>query len=335
MSYLPRLRQIAVLVIAVYGLGVAGYMLIEGWSFLDSSYMTVITLGTVGYGETRPLDTSGRIFTMFFIFTGIGAFTYAISTLAAMWIEFQVFDRLERRRMERKIAHLRDHIIVCGGGDSSVHIAKELLQTRSSFVIVEIDPAREQALRQISDDILIVVGDASETEVLERAGVSKARGLISCLPDDKDNLFTVIQARDLNATMRIVTRIRHESLRPKLERAGANAIVSSQRIGALRIASEMLRPHVVSVLDVMLRQPGDVRVQEIEVGARAAGRTIGELSLLERSGIVVFAMREAGAHTIVFNPLPSRTLSEGDVLIGCADPEQLVVARGIANGKAS
>src|SRR6188472_2337876 len=118
MNYFPRLRQIAILLVALYFIGVGGYMLIEGWSFLDSLYMTVITLGTVGYGETRPLTTNGRIFTMFFIFLGIGSFTYAISTLVAFWIEFGLFDRLERRRMDRKIAQLRDHIVVCGGGDS-------------------------------------------------------------------------------------------------------------------------------------------------------------------------------------------------------------------------
>lgn len=321
------------MLVSLYVIGVAGYMLIEGWSFLDALYMTVITLGTVGYGETRPLSTNGRIFTMVFIFVGIGSFTYAISAIVAFWLDLQLFDRLERRRMDRKIADLRDHIVVCGGGESAAHIARELLQTRTPFVVVEIDPARVDALRQIDDRILTIVGDASDTEVLEHAGVRHARGLISCLPDDKDNLFTVIQARDLNATMRIVTRIRQENLRPKLERAGANAIVSSQRIGALRIASEMLRPHVVSVLDVMLRQTGDVRVQEIPVGQPSSGKTIGELDLPSRAGVTVFAMREAGSLTIRFNPPNDVVLREGDILIACADPEQLAIARRVAFGE--
>ena len=329
-SLISRVRQIAVLLLILHVIGVAGYMLIERWSFMDSLYMTVITLGTVGYTETNPLDTAGRIFTMFLILIGIGAFTYAISTLAAFWVEFRLFERLERRRMDRQIAQLRDHIIVCGGGDSAFHIVRELLQTRTPFVVVEINPTREQALNDFDDRLLYIIGDASDTQVLERAGVAKARGLISCLPDDKDNLFTVIQARDLNPTMRIVTRIRQESIRPKLDKAGADAIVLSQRIGALRLAAEMLRPHVVSVLDVMLRQQGDVRVEEFPVGQGAAGKTIDELRLQYRAGVVVFAMRQAGSLQHLFNPPFDRVLQEGDVLIGCADPDQLVTARQVA-----
>jgi voltage-gated potassium channel len=329
-SLTSRVRQIAVLLLILHVIGVAGYMLIERWSFMDALYMTVITLGTVGYSETNTLDTAGRIFTMFLILIGIGAFTYAISTLAAFWVDFRLFERLERRQMDRRIAQLRDHIIVCGGGDSALHIVRELLQTRTPFVVVEINPAREQTLDDFDERMHYVIGDASDTQVLERAGVARARGLISCLPDDKDNLFTVIQARDLNPTMRIVTRIRQESIRPKLDKAGADAIVLSQRIGALRLASEMMRPHVVSVLDVMLRQQGDVRVEEFPVGQGAAGKTIDELGLQNRTGVIVFAMRQAGSLQHLFNPPSDRVLQEGDILIGCADPDQLQIARRVA-----
>jgi voltage-gated potassium channel len=232
--------------------------------------------------------------------------------------------------MDRQIAQLKDHIILCGGGDGSLHIVRELLQNRTLFVVVEIDAAREQVLHDFDDRTLYIIGDASDTEVLQRAGVARARGLISCLPDDKDNLFTVIQARDLNPEMRIVTRIRQEDIRPKLVKAGADAIVSSQRIGALRLASEMLRPHVVSVLDVMLRQPGDVRVQEILVGQGAAGKTIDELQLQSRTGVIAFAMREAGSLQPLYNPPSDRVLQTGDVLIACADPDQLEIARCVA-----
>ena len=330
LSFSSRIRQIVLLLITLHVTGVVGYMIIEGWPFLDALYMTVITLGTVGYGETQPLDTPGRVFTIFFILIGIGSFTYAIGTLAASFVEFRVFERWERRQMDRQIAQLRKHIIVCGGGDSAVHIMRELLQTRTPFVVVEMDPVRESALRDFDDRVLYVIGDASDTQVLEEAGIAHARGMICCLPDDKDSLFTVVQARDLNPTMRIVTRVRQESVRPKLEKAGADAIVLSQRIGALRLASEMLRPHVVSVLDVMLRQQGDVRVEEILVGQGAAGKSIAQLQLQHRAGVTVFSMRQAGSIQHLFNPSFDRVLQEGDVLIGCADPDQLQVAKSIA-----
>jgi voltage-gated potassium channel len=330
MSLTSRIRQIVLLLVILHIIGVAGYMTIEGWSFLDALFMTVITLGTVGYSETKPLDTNGKIFTILFILIGIGTFTYAISTLAAFWVEYRVFERWERRLMDRNIARLNDHIVLCGGGDSSLHIVRELLQTRTPFVVLEIDAAREPVLHDFDDRMLYIIGDASDTEVLQRAGVPRARGLISCLPDDKDNLFTVIQARDLNPDMRIVTRIRHDDIRPKLVKAGADATVSSQRIGALRLASEMLRPHVVSVLDVMLRQPGDVRVQEIPVGEGAAGKTLSELELQRRTGVIPFAMREAGTLRHLYNPSADRVLQDGDVLIACADPDQLEIARRVA-----
>jgi voltage-gated potassium channel len=330
MSLSYRIRQIVLLLVILHIIGVVGYMTIEGWSFLDALYMTVITLGTVGYSETKTLDTAGRIFTIAFILVGIGTFTYAISTLSAFWVEFRLFERLERRQMDRQIAQMREHIIVCGGGESALHIARELLQTRTPFVVVDIDATREPTLRDFDERMVYVIGDASDEQVLQSVGAARARGMICCLPDDKDSLFTVIQARELNPTMRIVTRIRHESIRTKLDKAGADAIVLSQRIGALRLASEMLRPHVVSVLDVMLRQQGDVRVQEIPVGQGAVGKTIGQLQLQHRAGVTVFAMRQAGSLQHLFNPSFDRVLEEGDVLIACADPEQLKIAQSFA-----
>ncbi len=333
MRLLARFREIALLLIAVHLVGTAGYVIIEGWSVFDAFYMTVITLGTVGYGETRPLTTGGRVFTIGLIFVGIGTFAYALSAITAFWVEAHVFDLWGKRRMERRIAALHDHVIVCGGGDTALHIARELEQTRTPFVVVELDAARAERVRTIADDALFIVGDASEAEVLVQARIGAARGLVAALPDDKDNLYTVLEARELNPSMRIVTRLVNDEARQKLVKAGANAIVPMRRIGALRIASEMLRPHVVSVLDVMLREPGAIRVQEIPVGAHAAGQTLAGLRLHERAGITIFAMREAGDLRHHFNPAADRELHEGDVLIGCADPDQLTTARRIADGE--
>ena len=329
-SILARFREIAILLILVHLIGVVGYMTIEGWSAFDAFYMTVITLGTVGYGETHTLSTSGRVFTIGLIFVGIGTFAYALSSVTAFWVEAHVFGLWRKRRMERRIAELRDHIIVCGGGNTASHIAEELVQTRTPFVVIERDPAREDAIRNMAGDVLYIIGDASDEAALRHARIETARGLVTCMSDDKDNLFTIFEARALNPSLRIVSRLTDDEARPKLIRAGANGIVPMQRIGALRIASEVLRPHVVSVLDVMLREPGLVRVQEMLVGAGAANKTLAALGMPERVGVTIFAMRDAESLRHTFNPPGDRVLREGDVLIGCAGPEQLEAAREVA-----
>lgn len=332
MSLLSRFREIGALLLGVHVLGVIGYMIIEDWEPFDALYMTVITIATVGYGETRPLTTGGRVFTIALIYIGIGTFTYAVSSVAAYWVESQVFGLWERRRMERRIAQLRDHIIICGGGKTTLDIAEELIQTRTPFVIVDRhEEDNEAMLEEFGEEILHLRGDPGDPGVLRQVGIERARGLVACMPDDRENLLTIFEARHLSPSLRIVSRLVDEEARQRLLRAGADSIVPMQRIGALRIASEMLRPHVVSVLDVMLREPGRIRVQQIPVGPGGAGKSLEGLGLQETVGITIFAMREAGSLHHVFNPLPERILREGDILIGCADPDQLAVAQLIAD----
>jgi voltage-gated potassium channel len=325
-----RLLQIVILLVGVIAFGTLGYQLIEGWSPLDALYMTVITISSVGYMEVHPLTNTGRGFTMILIVIGLGTMAYGLGTITAFWVEGDLSHIWEKRLMERRIAALNRHIIVCGGGETGRAIARELLATRTSFVVIELDPAQEPALRKLGPDFLYMVGDATDPDILRGARVETARGIITCMPSDKDNLFTMLTARELNGQIRIVTRVATEESRPKLQRAGADAVVSSKAIGALRLASEMLRPHVVSVLDAMLREPGAVRVEEVTVGAAAAGRPLGGLRLQERAGIVVFAIRAGVTRQHVFNPPPDRTLQEGDGLSACADHEQLQVFRKIA-----
>jgi voltage-gated potassium channel len=327
---LPSLRgrfaTIVALLAAVTAGGTAGYVLIEGWSAFDALYMTVITVASVGYGETHPLSTAGRAFTMGLIVVGLGAAAYGLSTITAFWVEGNLSHLWEKRKMERRINELRDHIVVCGSGETGRHIARELAQARTAFVMVEVDPKQERALQKTGRDLLYIIGDATETDVLRAARIDTARGLIACTPSDKDNLFAILTAREINPRVRIVSLVAADESRSKLLRAGADAVVSSKSIGALRLASEMLRPTVVSVLDAMLREPGAIRVQEIAVGAAGAGRTLGSLGLQERVGIIVFALRSS-AKQHVFNPPPETSLEEGDVLIACATPQQIEEAR--------
>ena len=325
-----RLLQIVVLLLGVLALGTLGYQLIEGWTPFDALYMTVITVSSVGFMEVHQLTPTGRVFTMILIVVGLGTMAYGLGTITAFWVEGDLSHLWEKRLMERRIASLRGHVIVCGGGETGRAIARELLATRTPFVVIEMDPGQEPALRKLGPDFLYILGDATDPGVMREAHVETARGLIACMPSDKDNLFTMLTARELNPQVRIVTRVGSEDSRSKLLRAGADAVVSSKTIGALRLASEMLRPHVVSVLDAMLREPSAVRVEEVPVGAAVAGRALGTLKLQERAGVIVFAMRAGTDRAHLFNPPPDRMLQVGDVLIACADHDQLEAMRKIA-----
>ena len=331
-------RRIAAVVLAVGGVlagGTLGYMLIEGWSALDALYMTVITVASVGYGETHPLSTAGRIYTMVLILAGLGVIGYGLTTVTALLVEGQLTGLLGKRKMEQKIKSLHDHVIVVGGGETGKHIAEELLKTVTPYVLIERDPAQAPALQRVAA-MLYIVGDGTDGAVLQQARIESARGLICATPSDKDNVFVILTARELNPGLRIVSRVISEESRPTLLRAGADAVVSSNLIGGLRMASEMIRPHVVSFLDAMLRATSAtaVRVEEIQVPptSRWVGRTLDELQIREKVGVVVFGLREAATGRYFFNPSPTIPLRAGDILIGCADRDQLASLRSLVSG---
>ena len=327
MNVPQRLLLLLGLLVTVTGAGTVGYVAIEGWSSFDALYMTVITLGSVGFGEVHPLSPVGRAFTIVLIVSGLGVVAYGLSAITALLIEGDLSHHWEKRRMERRIGELTDHIVVCGGGETGRHIILELTATKTPYVCIEHVAEQAESLRRTVPDVLFVVGDATESDTLRTAHIERARGLIAAMPADKDNLFTLLTARELNPALRIVSRISGEEARARLLKAGADAVVSNKSIGALRLASEMLRPHVVSVLDAMLREPGNVRVQEIPVGRAGAGKALAALQLQERAGVIVFALREAATQRHLFNPPPERALAAGDVLIACADAAQVERAR--------
>lgn len=327
-----RIRGVLLALGGVLAVGTLGYTILEGWPVLDAVYMTIITIGSVGYGEVHPLSTNGRIFTMGLIVTGLGVMGYGLSTVTAFLVEGDLTDALRKRRMERKIAGLRDHVILVGGGETGRHIVEELVKTVTPFVLIERDAARVASLERLGS-ILYMPADATDSAVLEKARIREARGLITTIPSDKDNLFVILCARELNPTIRIISRLTDEHSRSKFIRAGADAVVSENLIGGLRMASEMLRPHVVSFLDAMLRESGSVvRVEEIQIPPESPwiGRTLADTQIRERVGVVIFGLREAVSGRYLFNPGPGARLSAGDVLLGCADREQLATLRRLA-----
>ena len=225
--------------------------------------------------------------------------------------------------METEIAQLNDHIILCGGGETGRHIAEEFHKVGAPFVVIDRDAKRLEQLKKMNR-MLFIEGDAANDETLMRAGIRRARGLVTALPQDRDNVFVILTARELNPGLRIVSRVIEQEAQPKLVKAGANAVVSASFIGGMRMASEMVRPAVVSFLDRMLRSGKDaVRVHEVKVtsSCKLAGRTLGEAAVYDKTGLLVIGIVRGDSYEI--NPSPQARLAEGDGLIVCCSTEQL------------
>ena len=308
--------------------GTTGYWLIgQGdWTLIDCLYQTVIGLTTAGFGEIVPLGatTWGRPFTILLLLGGMVSMGWFVTTVAAILIEGELTGFTWRRRMDSRVKRLTGHTIVCGAGSTGIHCIRELALIRAPFVVVD---ARESVAREISAtfDCAAVVGDATHDEVLQEAGIERASGIISALTEDKDNLFVTVTARALNPALRIVAKAIEVRADAKLRRAGADAVVSPNRIGGLRMVAEMVRPEVVSFLDVMLRsQDAALRIEEVPVPAssRWAGARVAELGL-ERHRLLLLALKPAGGEGYLYAPGGEHRLLGGETLILLGEPERV------------
>jgi voltage-gated potassium channel len=311
-----------------------GYRLLGGpaVSPLDAIYMAVITIATVGYAEV--VDTSGhpalRIFNMAVILVGIGVMLYAFSVFTAFVVEGDLQHLFRRRKMLKQILAMNHHFILCGAGRTGRYVAQELLKAGYPFVVIDRDEEQVSKIEE-RDEFPVLRGDADDGAVLRSAGLERARGLVTALPDDRDNLMVTVTVRQQNPTIRIVARCGEEAMAEKLVRAGANAAVSPNAIGGLRLASELVRPHVVSFLDVMLREKSKtLRVEEVVVrqGSLWLGQTIHDTELHRRFNLLVLALRRGDGTT--FNPPAQTVIAPEDVLVVMGDVNQIWKAREAA-----
>lgn len=295
--------------------GVSGYMVIEKWNLFDSLYMTVITIASVGFGEVHGLTNNGRIFTIILILCGSATMIYGLSILTAFIVEGELTDVLRRRKMKNAIAKLENHYILCGLSSTGRYIAKELVKTGRKFVVIDSDG---QKIREFNDpNIMIIEGDATHEAVLESANIRKAGGLLTALHNDGDNLFVVVTAKGLNPSLKIVAKAINEESEKKLRQVGANYVVMPNFIGGMRMASEMIRPSVVSFLDNMLRsKDATVRVEEIHISPNSAllNKTLKNSGVLDVEGVTVVALSD-GSGSYEFNPHRERVLGADDVII--------------------
>ncbi|OGW31130.1 MAG: potassium transporter TrkA [Nitrospirae bacterium GWF2_44_13] len=326
-----RLIFALVFITCVVIAGSAGYMLIEGWGCLDSLYMTVITIASVGYKEIHDLSANGRIFTIILIISGVGSVTYALTTIAKIVVEGEIQEVFGRKRLEKKIKELKGHYIVCGYGRMGRIICRELKEKDIKFVVIEKRPDTFES----AEETLVLKGDATKDENLKEAGIEKAKGLISVLPTDAENLFVVLSARELNPKLFIVARAGEEGSEQKLLRAGADRVVSPYHIGGLRIAHTVLKPAVVDFIEFATKSGNiDLQMEEITVqhNSKLAGLTLDECGIGRDLGIIVVAIKKVSGD-MKFNPTFRTSIEAGDTLIALGEISKLRIFEDMATAK--
>lgn len=327
-QFVLSLAFIAAVVLA----GTTGYMIIERWSILDAVYMTITTITTVGFSEVHPLSSAGRVFTLLLIVTGVGTILYTFNNAARIVIEGEIQDIFGRRKVEKKIKEMKDHYIICGYGRMGMVICKELKEKRARFVVIEKATMPSDIL---GSDLLLVRGDATKDDVLKQAGIERAKGLISVLPTDAENLYVVLSAKVLNPDLNIVARAGEEGSEQKLLRAGADRVVSPYHIGGLRIAHTVLQPSVVDFIEFATRSGNiDLQMEEIYVreGAGISGTTLDQCGIGRELGIIIVAIKRTGGD-MKFNPTFRTVIRPGDVLIALGEKDKLKILEDMAEEK--
>ncbi|MFN8061278.1 MAG: NAD-binding protein [Vicinamibacterales bacterium] len=318
----PLLLAFSMLALLLVG-GTAGYMLIEGWDAWDAFYMSAISLTTVGYKEVHPLSRAGEVFTVFLLFTGVGLFFYAFALVGARVVEGGLQHRWERRRMDRMIEDLRDHFIVCGYGRIGSIVVDDFMRQSAPCVVIDRDAQRLEAAR--ARGALTLEGDASSEELLTKAAVQRARGLIASLSTDAENVYTILSARLLGPSLYIIGRAESEESATKLRRAGADRVISPYQIGGQHMAQLALRPAVVEFVQLVTSSEFmDLSMEQIEVraGGPLTGRSIVGANLRQRFGVIVVGIRRRDGR-MEFNPAPDAVMSEGDHLVLLGQTERL------------
>jgi voltage-gated potassium channel len=320
-----RLALALLALLLVVAVGVVGFSIIGGGerSFIDAIYMTFVTLTTVGFGEIIDMSNNpaGRIFTMLLLLGGMGIVLYAVTQLAAFIVEGQLRHLFARRRTQRRIARMDGHYIICGDSPTAWYITEELVKTDRKVVLLAPTEEHIEQNRRALGDVLGVIGDPSDDDILLEAGLQQAAGIIFCMENEKDNLLGVLTARRLAPAVRIVAASERLETPGKLRTAGADAVVSPNRIGGLRIASEMVRPVVVTFLDQMLRAgASSLRVEEVGVPDEVEpGTTLDSLGVDTIPGTLLVAVWRRGVESFEFKPDPSTPVEAGMTIVVMTD----------------
>lgn len=305
--------------------GTVGYRLIEGWEWIDCLYMTIITMATVGFKEVGPLSRAGKIFTMGLIITSLGILAYVTTSLARFIFDGELANYIKTYRVDKRIAKLRNHVIIVGFGRNGEQAAIELAENGVDFVVVD---KRDNVIGRVREnpDLLYIKGDATHEEVLEQARIHDARAIIVTTPQDADNVFVVLTARSMNPGLTVISRASEMESLMKLKRAGATNVIMPERIGGQRMAKLVHQPDVVEFLEyILLQKTQDVILEELpcrKMAQQWVGKSIYDMKIRENTGANIIGIKTGGAR-YVFNPDPQMILSRNDQLFVLGNRKQI------------
>ena len=309
----------------IVSIGTAGYMVLEKWHFLDSLYMTVITLTTVGFSEVHPLNEQGRILTMTILLSGLGVVGYLVGTLTQILVEGQLLRIMGRKKLERQIEKLKDHFIICGYGRVGRIICEEIYRSKPTPLVV-IDSNSTVTARIEEDGHLYLLGDATEEQCLLRAGIRSAKGLATALDSEADNVYITLTAKGLKPNLFIIARAGRIGSERKLLQAGANHVVSPHQIGGYRMAQALLRPNVTEFIDFATHDPGaGMGMEEIPVrpNSKLTDVALVDSGIRKELDLIIVAIKKADG-TMLFNPASHTTIQIGDTLIALGQRSSLL-----------
>jgi len=326
-----RIRNALIALVLAVLFGTVGFTLIEGWPLSDSLYVTVQTLTTVGYGDLPPHTAAGRAFAVIVMLMGVGGVALAASTIVQSVVQSELVSAFGQRRQSKKMSKLHDHYIICGSGRVGSHLIRDLQATQKPFVVIENDPQRAAEFTQ--REITVLVADATLEESLREAGVDRARGLAACLPNDADNIYVVLTARDLNPNLRIVARAAEEQAEAKLLRAGANHVIAPTIIGGHRMAVALTKPAVSEFMDSITANELGLGFEQVEVDAAShlAGKELRSTPIRSELDVVVISIRRHKGE-IIFNPSGDCQIETGDILIAIGRSDSLTKLNQLARG---
>ncbi|MEW5993509.1 MAG: potassium channel protein [Candidatus Zixiibacteriota bacterium] len=314
LTSIQKLRIAILVMLLIVFTGTVGFMVLERMAPLDAVYMTVITLSTVGYGEVKPLHPEGRLFAIFIIVFGVAMAGFTASVIGQIVVEGQFKEMLGRRKMEGRIRKMSGHYIIAGYGRVGRQVAAEFKNRKVPFLVIEKD--EKETARLFNEGVPFLQGEATDDDVLRKAGVESARTLISTLPDEAQNVYLTLTARDMRKDLIIIARADYEDGEKKLLRAGANHVVSPHVIGGMRMAMASLRPNVVDFMHMTALGEGGLSIEEVVIppDCRLEGKTLVDSQLKQEYGVTIIGIKKVGGRMTIV-PGPDTVLAEGDILV--------------------